>query len=100
MKFVPLAVTKTIKVDVRIIAASSVSLKQLVEEQKFREDLFYRLYVYPISVPSLNERCEDIPLLANYFLKKYSLEQKKKIEMFHEEIIGLSKIPFMVGEHT
>jgi len=82
---------ETHKVDVRIITASSVSLKQLVEQQKFREDLFYRLYVYPISVPSLNERCEDIPLLANYFLKKYSLEQKKKIEMFHEEILDFLK---------
>ena len=87
----PIGSNETCKVDVRIIAASSVSLKQLVEEQKFREDLFYRLYVYPISVPSLNERCEDIPLLANYFLKKYSLEQQKKIEMFHEEILDFLK---------
>ena len=69
----------------------SKTLKQIVEEQKFREDLFYRLYVYPIYVPSLNDRCEDIPLLANYFLKKYSLGQKKKIEMFNEEILDFLK---------
>ena len=87
----PIGSNETYKVDVRIIAASSISLKQIVDEQKFREDLFYRLYVYPISVPSLNERCEDIPLLANYFLKKYSLEQKKKIEMFNEEILDFLK---------
>ena len=87
----PIGSNETSKIDVRIIAASSVSLKQLVEEQKFREDLFYRLYVYPISVPSLNERCEDIPLLANYFLKKYSMQQKKNIEMFHEEILDFLK---------
>jgi len=87
----PIGSNETCKIDVRIIAASSVSLKQLVEEQKFREDLFYRLYVYPISVPSLNERCEDIPLLANYFLKKYSLEQKKKTEMFNEEMLDFLK---------
>ena len=87
----PIGSNETSKIDVRIIAASSVSLKQLVEEQKFREDLFYRLYVYPISVPSLNERCEDIPLLANYFLKKYSLEQKKKTEMFNEEMLDFLK---------
>jgi Nif-specific regulatory protein len=87
----PIGSNETHKVDVRIITASSVSLKQLVEQQKFREDLFYRLYVYPISVPSLNERCEDIPLLANYFLKKYSLEQQKKVEMFHEEILDFLK---------
>ena len=96
----PIGSNETIKVDVRIIAASSISLKHLVEEQKFREDLFYRLYVYPISVPPLNERCEDIPVLANYFLKKCSLEQKKKIEMFHEEILDFLKKSFMVGEYT
>jgi transcriptional regulator with GAF, ATPase, and Fis domain len=87
----PIGSNETSKVDVRIIAASSVLLKQLVEEQKFREDLFYRLYVYPISVPSLNERCEDIPLLANNFLKKYSLGQNKKIQMFNEEILDFLK---------
>ena len=87
----PIGSNETHKVDVRIIAASSASLRQLVEDQKFREDLFYRLYVYPISVPSLNERIEDISLLANYFLKKYSLEQKKKTEMFHEEILNFLK---------
>ena len=74
----PIGSNETRKVDVRIITASSSSLKQLVEEQKFRDDLFYRLYVYPISVPSLSERSEDIPLLADYFLKKYSLERKEK----------------------
>ena len=93
----PVGSNETIKVDVRIIAASSVSLKHLVEEQKFREDLFYRLYVYPISVPPLNERSEDIPLLANYFLKKYSMKQKKKIEMFHEEIIDFLKFHSWLG---
>ena len=87
----PIGSNETYKVDVRIIAASSISLKQIVDEQKFREDLFYRLYVYPISVPSLNERREDIPLLANYFLKKYSLGQKKIIEMFNEEILDFLK---------
>lgn len=87
----PIGSNETIKVDVRIIAASSIWLKHLVEEQKFREDLFFRLYVYPISVPSLNERIEDIPLLADYFLKKYMLSQKKKIETFHEEILDFLK---------
>jgi Nif-specific regulatory protein len=93
----PIGSNKTCKVDVRIIAASSVSLKQLVKQKKFREDLFYRLYVYPISVPSLNERSEDIPLLANYFLNKYSSEQMKKIERFHEEILDFLKDHLWVG---
>ena len=79
------------KVDVRIITASSVPLKSLVEENKFREDLFYRLYVYPIYVPDLNERQEDIPILANHFLKKFAEQQKKSTRYFHEEVISFIK---------
>jgi transcriptional regulator with GAF, ATPase, and Fis domain len=83
----PVGGNKTRQVDVRIISASSASLRQLAEAQKFREDLFYRLHVYPIYVPSLNERHEDIPLLANHFLKKYGTQQGKSIESLHEEIL-------------
>ncbi|MGE5680436.1 MAG: sigma 54-interacting transcriptional regulator [Bacillota bacterium] len=79
------------KVNVRIISASSVSLKKLVDEKRFREDLFYRLNVYPVFVPSLNDRSEDIPLLADYFLKKYSSVQKKTIEGINEEILDYVK---------
>ncbi|MEJ2195117.1 MAG: sigma 54-interacting transcriptional regulator [Ignavibacteriaceae bacterium] len=79
------------KIDVRIITASSVSLKSLVEENKFREDLFYRLYVYPIYVPDLNERQEDIPILANHFLQKFSKQQKKSARHFHDEVISFIK---------
>ncbi len=61
---------ETLKADVRIIAASNKNLQKLIAEGKFREDLFYRLSVIPISLPSLRERKEDIPLLVNYFLKK------------------------------
>ena len=93
----PVGSNETLKVDVRIIAASSISLKKLVAENKFRQDLFYRLYVYPISVPSLNERNEDIPLLANHFLKKFSNEQKKNIEAFHEEILDFLKYHSWMG---
>lgn len=67
--------TKPIKVDVRILAATNKDLKQLVSENKFREDLFYRLNVFPIEIPPLRERRDDIPLLVDYFIKKYS--QKK-----------------------
>jgi transcriptional regulator with GAF, ATPase, and Fis domain len=93
----PVGSDETRKIDVRIIAASSLSLKQKVEEKSFREDLFYRLYVYPISVPSLNERKEDIPLLANHFLKEKSLEQKKHVEIFHEEVLDFLKNHFWSG---
>jgi PAS domain S-box-containing protein len=70
----------TIKVDVRVISATNRDLLQDVKAGRFREDLFYRLNVYPITVPSLRNRKEDIPLLTDYFIKKYSLEFNKHIE--------------------
>ena len=79
------------KVNVRIITASSSSLQKLVTENKFREDLYYRLNVYPIYVPPLNERVEDIPLLADHFLRKFSSEQEKQIEGFNEEVLDFLK---------
>ncbi len=69
----PLGATKPIKVDVRIVAATNKNLKRLVEEKKFREDLFYRLNVITIRIPPLRERKSDIPLLVDYFLNKYSV---------------------------
>jgi DNA-binding NtrC family response regulator/Flp pilus assembly protein TadD len=64
--------TETIRVDVRIIAATNKNLKQLLAEGKFREDLYYRINVLPIHIPPLCERKEDIPLLINHFLRRYS----------------------------
>jgi Nif-specific regulatory protein len=83
----PVGSNFTRKVNVRIITASSFSLHKLVGEEKFREDLYYRLNVYPIHVPALKERAEDIPLLAGHFLKKFASEQKKQIEGIHEEVL-------------
>jgi Nif-specific regulatory protein len=83
----PLGSNTTKKVDVRIITAASVSLKELVDQKKFREDLFYRLMVYPIYIPSLNERQEDIPLLANHFLAIFVRQQNKLAESFHQKLI-------------
>ena len=79
------------KVDVRIISASSTPLRNLVHEQMFREDLFYRIHVYPIRVPTLNEREEDIPLLAEYFLKKFTRALQKKAESFNPSLIQFMK---------
>ncbi|HIL26650.1 MAG TPA: sigma-54-dependent Fis family transcriptional regulator [Nitrospinaceae bacterium] len=70
---------KKISVDLRIISATNRKLEQDVASGKFREDLYYRLVVYPIIMPRLRERKEDIPLLVNHFLKKYKNEMPKKI---------------------
>src|SRR5881296_4465500 len=75
--FMRLGGIETIKVDVRIIAATNVDLRQMMEEGRFREDLFYRLHVISIQLPSLRERKDDIPLLAQHFLGKYGEENKK-----------------------
>jgi DNA-binding NtrC family response regulator len=72
----PLGATEIEKIDARIIAATNRELEKAVEEGKFREDLFYRLHVIPISVPPLRERKEDIPLLVDHFIKKFSSEKK------------------------
>ncbi|MBK8945071.1 MAG: sigma-54-dependent Fis family transcriptional regulator [Ignavibacteriae bacterium] len=87
----PVGSIKVIKVDVRFIAATSVPLHTLVVNKQFREDLFFRLMVYPIKVPSLNERKTDIPIIANFFLLKFSKEQNKKAEFFHKKILDYIK---------
>ena len=76
-EFMRLGGVEMIKVDVRIIVATNVGLKQMVQEGLFREDLFYRLHVIAIELPPLRERKEDIPLLAQHFLEKYSKENEK-----------------------
>jgi DNA-binding NtrC family response regulator len=76
-KFMHLGGVHEIQVDVRIIAATNVDLKQLVQEGRFREDLFYRLNVITIDLPPLRQRKEDIPLLAAHFLEKYAKEHDR-----------------------
>ncbi len=74
--------------DFRVIAASNRVLPELIEEQTFREDLFYRLAVVEIDVPPLAERREDIPLLAYHFLNKFSIQLNKPIKGFSTEVLG------------
>ncbi|WP_457600980.1 sigma-54 interaction domain-containing protein [Hydrogenivirga sp.] len=72
---------KTVRVDVRVIAATNKDLNTLVKEGRFREDLFYRLNVVPIHVPSLRERSEDIPLLVEHFLDNYNSKYGKRVRI-------------------
>jgi len=76
-----------IDVDVRLIAATNKDLKTLIKQEKFREDLYYRLNVVTIHVPPLADRREDVLPLADYFLKKYSIENEKTIKNFSPEVI-------------
>ncbi len=79
------------KVDVRVIAATHKDLEKAVKEGTFREDLFYRLNVIPIYLPELRERVEDIPLLVEYFLKKYNEEAKKNVRISKEALACMMK---------
>ena len=88
-EFMRLGGVDTIKVDARIIAATNVDLKGLVEQGTFREDLFYRLNVIAVQLPPLRERKEDIPLLVDHFLKKFSQENNKTFGPVSPEIMRL-----------
>jgi two-component system response regulator GlrR len=79
-QFYPVGSEKPVSVDVRVIVATNKNLAELVKEGLFREDLFYRIHVIPLELPPLRERREDIPLLAEYFLKKFSADMNKKIK--------------------
>ena len=86
-EFQPVGSNKTIKVDVRILSATNKDLLGLVQQGKFREDLYYRINVFPIHIPLLRDRIDDIPLLANYFLNKYMLQAGKNIHGFSEDAL-------------
>jgi len=79
----------SIKADVRILSATNKDLKKEVEKGKFREDLFYRLNVFNIEVPSLRERKEDIPLLAAHFISKYNKILNKRVEKISSKALEL-----------
>jgi formate hydrogenlyase transcriptional activator len=86
-EFERLGSTRTISSDVRIVAATNRPLKKMVSEGEFRRDLYYRLNVFPIVVPALRERPEDIPLLVNYFVLKHTRRLKKMIETVPAETL-------------
>lgn len=88
-EFMRLGGTKTIKVDVRIIAATNTDLEELIAQKVFRKDLFYRLNVIKIELPPLRKRKEDIPLLVRHFIEKYSRENNKEIEGVSEDVLEI-----------
>lgn len=84
-EFERLGSTRTIRVNVRVISATNRDLEQLVENREFRSDLYYRLNVFPVTVPPLRERAEDIPALVRHFAQKFALRMKKRIETIPAE---------------
>jgi two-component system response regulator PilR (NtrC family) len=88
-EFMRLGGVDTIKVDVRIIAATNVDLKREMDEGRFREDLYYRLHVISIHLPPLRERRDDIPLLVQHFLDKYSAENNRRALEIAPEALDL-----------
>lgn len=94
-EFERLGSNRTIKVNVRLITATNQDLARMVAEKHFRGDLYYRLNVFPVTLPSLRERTEDIPLLIRYFAQKYARQMNKPIETIPAEAIAaLSKYPW------
>jgi transcriptional regulator with PAS, ATPase and Fis domain len=81
--------TKTLKVDVRLIAATNKDLEKAVENEKFRADLYYRLNIVTIALPPLRERPEDIPILAERFLARYSKQNGRKVAKIDPEAQAL-----------
>lgn len=87
--FEPVGSAKTVEVDVRIIAATNVDLEKAVAEGRFREDLYYRLNVIPISIPSLRERKSDIPLLLHSFIHQFNQSKGRNLQGFSPEALDL-----------
>jgi two-component system response regulator PilR (NtrC family) len=85
----PVGSTDTIKIDTRVIAATHRDLEKMVQENKFREDLFYRLNVIPIKIPALKERREDIPLLISYFVDRFSSADRSNIITFSDKALEM-----------
>jgi formate hydrogenlyase transcriptional activator len=87
-EFERLGSSRTIKTDARLIAATNVDLPQMVAEKKFRSDLFYRLNVFPIVIPPLRDRVDDIPLLIGYFTQKHALRMNKRLDKIPKETVA------------
>jgi len=94
-EFEPLGSTRSVKVDVRIIAATNRDLQAMVQAGSFRDDLFYRLNVFPVHLPPLRDRPEDLPLLAEHFLRHYADKYRRQVrEMAPETLSALQNYPW------
>src|SRR6059036_1165351 len=94
-EFERLGSTRTLRTDARLIAATNRELRKMVEQRKFRDDLFYRLNVFPINVPALRERSEDIPLLVNHFVQRFARRMNRTIETIPAETMAaLTRYPW------
>jgi formate hydrogenlyase transcriptional activator len=91
-EFERLGSTHTIRVNVRIVAATNQDLSKMVDERRFRADLFYRLHVFPIALAPLRERTDDIPLLVWHFVHKFSARMDRQIEIIPEETMAALKL--------
>jgi formate hydrogenlyase transcriptional activator len=91
-EFERLGGARTIHVDVRIVAATNQDLAQMVADRKFRADLFYRLNVFPIGLPPLRERAEDIPLLASHFMDRFARRMHKDISNIPNEVMEILRL--------
>jgi formate hydrogenlyase transcriptional activator len=90
-EFERLGSTSTIRADVRIIAATNGDLKEMVRTRRFRADLFYRLNVFPVYLPPLRERSEDIPELVWHFVRVYAWRMKKEIKVISDEVMEMMR---------
>ncbi|OGP56897.1 MAG: hypothetical protein A2V65_11405 [Deltaproteobacteria bacterium RBG_13_49_15] len=93
-EFERLGSSKVLKADVRFIAASNKDLKTLIEQSEFREDLFYRLNVFPIKVPPLRERKKDVPLLLEHFTALYAKQTGKEKKQFSEDAVRMLTVEY------
>ena len=94
-EFEPVGSEHTVSVDVRVVAATNKNLERLVEQGRFRDDLYYRLNVVLITLPSLRQRREDIPLLVDHFIKRFNNRMGRSIQFVSEEAMGkLMRYPF------